>query len=263
MRTRTKRRAYFYLSLIITLITLSCAGPQPKGRTPAETLYRQAQDLMDNQRYIMAIERLNSLRSRYPYSYYATLAELAIADIYFSQENYVEAAAAYILFRDFHPKHKKMAYIISQIAESFFRQAPSTHDRDLSAIHQAIKYYQEVAQRYAASPYAEPAQKKMAQGQMMLDKKERYVADFYFDTKVYAAARYRYLAMLKTVKSQDMRIHAIERVVESSYHLKEYSKCISYIDSYLPQLNQALRSRLKKFKQNCHEKKSLKPTQQS
>ena len=156
-----------------------------------------------------------------------------------------------------------MAYIISQIAESFFRQAPSTHDRDLSAIHQAIKYYQEVTQKYAASPYAEPAQEKIAQGQMMLDKKERYVADFYFDTKVYAAARYRYLAMLKTVKSQDMRTHAIGRVVESSYYLKEYNKCISYIDSYLPQSSQTLRSRLEKFKQSCRKKTSLKPTQQS
>ena len=107
MSTRTKRKVCFYLSLVITLITLSCASPQPKGRTPAEALYRQAQDLMDNQRYIMAVERLNSLRSRYPYSYYATLAELAIADIYFSQENYVEAAAAYILFRDFHSQAQK------------------------------------------------------------------------------------------------------------------------------------------------------------
>lgn len=103
------------------------------GSTKAEILFKEAKDLISKSRYIQATEKLNSIRSQYPYSYYATHAELLQADILFSQENYAEAASAYILFRDFHPKYNELGYVIFRISESFYRQLPTTFDRDLSA----------------------------------------------------------------------------------------------------------------------------------
>lgn len=233
------------------LILVSCSTKQPKGRTPAEVLYREAQELVENKRYIIATEKLNLLRSRYPYSFYATRAELMLSDIYFLQENYVEAAAAYILFRDFHPKHKKIPYIISQIAESFFLQTPSTHDRDLSSAIEAIKYYQEIIHKYPHTKYARPAQEKIILAQSMLNKKEKYIADFYFKTKSYFAARYRYMEIIKAVKDIKIRSHAMERVIESSYYLKEYERCIFYINKYFSKLAPKSQYRLKQTKKNC------------
>lgn len=244
--------------LCAALLIASCSTKSPKGRTEAETLFREAEKLVERKRYIMATESLNQLRSRYPYSFYATRAELMLADIYFLQENYVEAAAAYILFRDFHPKHKEMARIISQIAESFFLQTPSTFDRDLSSGSESIKYYNEVVQKYSKTKYAKLAKERMAEAQKMLDQKEKYIADFYFKTEVYFAARYRYLEILKIVKNIDIRVHAMERVIESSYHLKEYEKCIFYINQYFSKLKKESRERLKGIKTNCLSKRPSK-----
>ncbi|MCY4643069.1 MAG: outer membrane protein assembly factor BamD [Bacteriovoracales bacterium] len=242
------------LLLIIALLS-SCATEAPKGRTFAEGLYREAEDLAKDKRYLMAIEKLGLLRSRYPYSFYATQAELLLADIYFLQENYEQAAQAYIFFKDFHPKHKKTSYIISKIAESFFRQLPKTFDRDLSLGRLAVQYYREVVQKYGRTKYAKSAKEKIALLEKMFDQKEKYIADFYFKTKVYMAAKYRYDQMLKTVKDNRIRFHAMERVIESSYLLEEYEKCAFYINRYFSKLDRSAKARLQKTRDRCLSKK--------
>ena len=87
--------------------------------------------MMEDGRYLLATEKLNQLKNQYPYSFYATPSELMLADILYKQENYVEAAASYLLFKEFHPKHEKIAYVIYKIAESYYEQIPETYDRDL------------------------------------------------------------------------------------------------------------------------------------
>jgi len=187
---------------------------------------------MDEGRYLLATERLNTIRSQYPYSYYATHAELLQADILFLQENYVEAAAAYILFKDFHPKHTQMNYVIWKIAESFFNQLPSTYDRDLSAGFEAMKYYEELITKYTDSQYVEDAKNKIRICKNMIEMKEKYIADFYFRTEVYDSARFRYLKILDTIDDKEIRAHAMVRIVESSLHLGKYEECISYYDQF-------------------------------
>ena len=241
--------------ILCAVFTLSCSTRPEKGKTPAEVLYREGQALVKDTRYLMAIEKLNLLHSRYPYSFYATRAKLMLADIYFLQENYVQAASAYISFRDLHPKHKRVAYIIYRIAESFFQQVPSTHDRDLSSAQESIKYYREVVQTYSQSEYAKLARKRIILAQTMLNKKEKYIADFYFKTEAYSAAKYRYKQIIKEIKDQKIRIHAMKRVVESSYYLREYKKCTFYINKYFHKLNETSQQQLQKIKNNCLSKK--------
>ena len=237
--------------LCITLFIFSCASEKPIGRTEAEVLYKEAKILIKNKRYIMAMEKLNLLRTRYSYSIYAIRAELTIANVYFLQRDYKEAAAAYILFRDFHPKYKDMVYVVFRIADSFYEQAPSTHDRDLSPFIEAFKYYNEVAQKYSHTKYAQLAQKKIVKIQNMMDKKEKYIADFYFRTKVYHAAHYRYLEILKIVKDKSIRLQAMERIIQVSHLLKEYKKCHFYINRYFPHLKQISKKRLGAIKRDC------------
>ncbi|MEX1099820.1 MAG: outer membrane protein assembly factor BamD, partial [Bacteriovoracaceae bacterium] len=135
-------------------ILVGCATEKPEGKTAAEVLYKEAQNLMDDGRYLLATEKLNQLKNQYPYSFYATPAELLQADILFEQENYVEAAAAYLLFKDFHPKHDKMPYVIFKIAESYFEQIPDTFDRDLQPAFEAIKYFKELVFRFPSSDHS-------------------------------------------------------------------------------------------------------------
>lgn len=204
-----------YLLLFLCFLILSCATKRPEGATEAEVLFKEAKELVSKSRFIQATEKLNTLRSQYPYSFYATHAELLQADILFSQENYAESAAAYILFRDFHPKYSEMGYVVFRISESFYRQLPETFDRDLSAGVEAIKYFNELTQIYAGTEYAKDALSRVNRIEDMLEKKEIYIADFYFKTKDFVAAKSRYEDILKSLKNNEERTRIANRIEES------------------------------------------------
>jgi outer membrane protein assembly factor BamD len=240
---------------IALLFLVSCASDKPQGKTEAEVLYKEAKQLMEEGRFILATEKLNSLKNQYPYSYYATPAELLQADILYSQENFVEAAAAYMLFRDFHPKHEQLPYVIYKIAESYYKQIPDTFDRDLQGAIEAIKYYQEMLTKFPGSQYTKDAKSKISYCKKMLRSKEQYVADFYFKTEVFSAARWRYLDILNSFENKDLRNHSMIRVVESSFALKEFEKCVNYADQFLPSLSSNKdKSIVKSVRKNCQKK---------
>ncbi|MFX6218501.1 outer membrane protein assembly factor BamD, partial [Acinetobacter baumannii] len=73
--------------------------------SPAEKQYSEGERLLKKDRYVEAVERFRVLKSRYPYSKYAALATLRIGDVHFQEESYIEAAAAYKVFRELYPKH--------------------------------------------------------------------------------------------------------------------------------------------------------------
>lgn len=206
--------------ILLSIFVISCATKRPEGNTEAEVLFKEAQDLISKKRYILATERLNTIRSQFPYSYYATHAELLQADVLFSQENYPESAAAYILFRDFHPKHENMGYVIFRIAESFYRQLPSTFDRDLSAGAEAIKYYQELLDSYSNSEYVKGAEERINKVTEMMLQKEVYIADFYFKTKDFSAALSRYENVLPKITDDREKTRIEKRIEEAKKKLE-------------------------------------------
>ncbi len=212
-------RILTYVLIIFSFALISCSTKRPAGSTEAEVLFKEAKDLIAKSRYIQATEKLNAIRSQYPYSYYATHAELLQADILFSQENYAEAASAYILFRDFHPKYNELGYVIFRISESFYRQLPSTFDRDLTAGVEAVKYFHELIENYPNTEYVKDAQTRINQIEDMLEKKEIYIADFYFRTKDYNAAKARYEDILRTLKNKEEKLRILTRIDEAASHI--------------------------------------------
>lgn len=221
--------SYLNLSLVALLfLTISCSSEKPKGKTEAEILYKEAMSLMEDGSYLLATDKINQLKNQYPYSFYATPAELLQADILFKQENYVEAAAAYLLFRDFHPKHDRIDYVVFQIGNSYYLQIPDTFDRDLQAAVQSIKYFNELLVAYPTSKHTKEVNEKIDHAKKMLLEKERYVADFYYRTEVYKAARWRYLDILENFSDKDLRNHSMKKIVETSYLIKDYKGCLDF-----------------------------------
>jgi outer membrane protein assembly factor BamD len=204
-----------FILFCLSLLIISCASKRPEGVTEAEVLFKEAKELVSKSRYIQATEKLNAIRSQFPYSFYSTHAELLQADILFSQENFAESAAAYILFRDFHPKYEDLGYVIFRISESFYLQLPETFDRDLSAGIEAIKYYNELLQSYSKTDYVKDAQSRITKIEDMIEKKEIYIADFYFKTKDFFAAKARYEDILKTLKNDSERSRIVARIEEA------------------------------------------------
>jgi outer membrane protein assembly factor BamD len=245
---------FLFLALFI-----GCAHEKPTGKTEAEVLYKEALQLKEDGHYLIAIEKLNKIKSEHPYSFYATPAELLNADIYFLQESYVDASAAYLLFRDFHPRHEKIDYVIFKIAESYYMQMPDTFDRDLASAHQAIRYYNELKQLYPTSEHIKDTNKKIDYCEEMIRQKEKYIADFYFKTKVYQAARFRYLDILKSFRKEDIRVHAMIRTIESSIKMSDYKSCVKFGDEFIKYLPSNYKSEMNtkiiECKKNLNKKK--------
>ena len=237
------------------LFVVSCSSLRPKGSTEAEVLYREAKRLADSKHYILATEKINIIRTKYPYSYYSTHAQLLNADILYDQKNYVEAAAAYIVFRDFYPKYKRAPYVLYRIGDSFYHQLPSTYDRDLSPGFEAIKYYRELMRLYPSSRYAAESRKKVERCLNMIQDQEKYIADFYFKIKVYVSARHRYLAILEDFSSNKrIRDHAILRIVATSDALNDRKSCEKYYKKYKKRIGRSYREKLKESYLLCVKK---------
>jgi outer membrane protein assembly factor BamD len=241
--------------LVMLFLIVACASDKPEGKTEAEILFKEAQDLVKAERFIMATEKLNQIKTQHPYSFYATPAELLQADVLFLQENFVEAAAAYLVFRDFHPRHERIPYVVYRIAESYFKQIPSTIDRDLEPAIEAIKYYEEVIQKYSSSSYRQESVDRIKDAKRMLRDKDLYIADFYFKTKVFMAARYWYLDILEHHKDQSTRNHAMLRTLKSSIQLKEWDACINYIEKFEANIDKQHQKEINSIKNQCLAKK--------
>lgn len=227
------------IAIILALLFIfSCTSQRPEGTTEAEVLFKEAQKLIKDGRYLLATEKLNTIRSQYPYSYYATHAELMNADILFEQENYVEAASAYIVFRDFHPKHEKLDYVIWRIAESFYLQLPETFDRDLAPGFEAIKYFDELLRTFPTSEYSKDARERQDSIKDMLNKKEKYIADFYYKTDDFESALYRYKQILNTISLADYQEHAAVRALSSASKLKRTMDCKEIYGRFKSKVNQ-------------------------
>lgn len=240
------------ISLVLIILMLSgCASEKPKGKTKAEILYKEALKLSKDERYLLATEKINQLKNQYPYSYYATPAELLLADIYFDQDSFIEAAASYILFRDFHPKHERISYVIYRIAESYYKQLPETNDRDLEAAGQAIRYYTELVSKYPRSPYTKKAAERIEECHERKRNYEQYVADFYFKTKKYKAALWRYNYILDSFRKKKLRSHSMQRIVASNYFLKEYKTCLEFSEEYTPDLIESDKKLVEQYRTFC------------
>ncbi len=74
-------------------------------------------------------------------------------------------------------------------------------------------------ENYPSTEYVKDAQKRIDQIEDMLEKKEIYIADFYFRTKDFEAAKSRYEEILKTLKNKDEKLRILTRIDEAASHI--------------------------------------------
>lgn len=189
--SRLKLLLFFALALMPALQFAGCSGKDIDENNPEE-VYKDAEEDVADSRYQMALDKLKGLKNRFPYSHLATQAQLRIADVYYLEESFIEAAGAYETFRDLHPKHEKADYVMFRIGESYFSQLPGTIDRDMTPASKAIEAYRELLSVYPKSQYVGVAREHEKEASERLAGKERYVADFYFKREMFDSAARRY-----------------------------------------------------------------------
>ncbi len=188
----------YALLILASFSFVSCSSSLLRDTNSAKGAFEYAKELEDDELYEQALKKFAEVKNRHPYSRYAVEAELRIANIHFKRESYDDALGAYLVFKDLHPKHRKIDYVTNQLALCYFHQVPSTVDRDLSLANRAIRYFDEVIREHSKSEYVKEAKEKRKELRQKLAKKELYVADFYFIRDKYDSALLRYATFLKS-----------------------------------------------------------------
>ncbi|MBW1938529.1 MAG: outer membrane protein assembly factor BamD [Deltaproteobacteria bacterium] len=166
----------------------SAAGPS-KSENEVD-LSDKAMDYFGQGRYILAEEIFQKVRDRYPFSPYATLAELRLADCKFHMGNYDEAIPLYEEFQKLHPTNEAVIYVIFQEGSCYYRLMEGP-DREQTSTHKLIETYERLLNRYPDSPYSYEARKRIAEAKNRLAQHEILVAQWYIRTEQVPQAKNR------------------------------------------------------------------------
>ena len=204
-------RTLVLMSMLLSL--WGCASMEVNEDDP-KSLYEAAENDIKSDRYLLALEKLRTVKNKFPYSQHSIMAKLRIADVHFMEESYPEAATAYEIFRELHPSHEKAPYAYFRNAESYFLDAPSTIARDLGSVQKALELFQGFANRYPNDPQAPEALKRIGEMKAMLSEKEMYVAQFYQRQEKHRATLARYKKIIELYPDTAAAKQARDRIPE-------------------------------------------------
>jgi outer membrane protein assembly factor BamD len=196
------RRAVIHLAVLVALPGLLACGPTVKTKLPntytgnAQRAYELGMIALQKSNYAEASGYFQTVKRRFPYSVpWAVLAQLRLADVSFQREAYLEAVDAYKQFIKFYPTNDNVPYAQYQIAKSHFLLGPDewvilppSHEKDLSAVLDALKEVRIFLKKYPGSGLLGRAKKLLAQCEKKLSDFELYVANYYFDRDKLAGA---------------------------------------------------------------------------
>ena len=186
------------LAALVAVVLGACAGSgalgRGKGRT-AEDLYNHAMEDLKDGMYPEALSGFADVKTKYPYSKYAALADLRTADTHYEQGKFVEAVDSYRQFIKLHPTHEEVPYAMLRIGEAYAEQAPDDYwfmppsaEKDQANVRLAISAYQDLLDRYPKAEVATKAKEKLQVCRKKLAQHELYVAGFYFKRDKWRAA---------------------------------------------------------------------------
>ena len=195
---------YRPIFLIFTAIwAISCGGASKKASyldysESARILYKDALRRFDRERWTEAQNAFNEVKAQYPYSKYAPLAELRIADCAFELGSHAEAAVGYQHFIRLYPTHPEAHYAAYRKGESYYAQIPSdwfltppAYEKDQTATRDALASLGHFLRVFKDSSYVPKAKEMYEEVEAALVRHEMYVASFYLkrDKKKAAAVR--------------------------------------------------------------------------
>jgi len=191
----------------------------------AEKAYRKGLEEKGNSSYIDATKYFEYVRNNFPYSQYAALSELALADMAYERDDYGIAAADYADFVKSHPSHPKADYASYRIGLAHYQDKsselvfyPPAHEKDQAPVRQALEALQKFEHVYPHSELLPDARKLMDECRTRLAAHVRYVADFYWKRKAWKGAAGRYLELADSYGDLDsghVRSNALWRAAEA------------------------------------------------
>ena len=183
------------LGLALACASVAACGGRQGGANvdysvSAQRNYEKGLGELERKDWVAASKYFSFIKSRFPYSKYAVLAELRLADAEFGAEQYLEAIDSYRVFIKFHPTHEMVVngYASFRIGEAFFKQLPGdfwmvppSHEKDQSSTEDAEEELRKFLDKFPDSPYRKQAQDVLTRVSRKLAQHEWYVAKYYWN----------------------------------------------------------------------------------
>ena len=211
----------FFATFAAFAALAGCGGPQePSGplsySSTARRNYDSGMSEFESDNCLEAVRYFGHTKRRFPYSRYAALSELRIADCDYKQQKYVEAIAGYRQFIRFHPTHPEVAYATFRIALSNYRQVPTewfvippAYERDLSSARDTLRDLRRYLDRYPHHRYAGWARSLVHKCLRLLAEHEMYVARYYLDRGEYQGAIGRLDGIFRNYRGSGLEAQAM------------------------------------------------------
>ena len=219
-------RCAFLSVLSILAFSVACAkGPSEVAEAPldvpsAEELYAEGVAklqggkflwLFDSRDHSGAIDTFQEIIDNYPYSDYAVLAELKIADSYFEQDKYEESLSYYRDFAELHPQHPQVPYTLLRSSQCHYRRSRPAN-RDQTATRDALVFLDRLLTEYPHSAEAREGETLWLELRRRLGQHVMQIADFYMDREEYQSAADRYRSVLNDYPGLDLDAQALYKL---------------------------------------------------
>jgi len=200
MKTAAKLIAFLILA---SALFQGCATVQQANK-PADQLYKEGEQFYQDGKYEDAITQWKKVKETYQSTELTTKAELNIANAYFMNRDYIEAAAGYEDFRKLHPKHPQADFALYRQGMSHFNQIHSI-DTDQTPVKNAQITFDSYLKLYPDGAHLAEVQEKQRQCRDKQLQYELYVGRFYLKSDAYKAAIARFEGSLKMFPDSTLR----------------------------------------------------------
>lgn len=185
---------------------------------PAETLYQQALNDMDGQRYVTAIGHLEKLERQHPYSDYNEKSKLMQVYANYRIGRFDEAILAADRYLALFPNSKDVPYVLYLKGNSYYGQIRDiTRDQQIS--QNAIDTYRLLISNYPESEHAKDAREKLVVAVDQLAGKEMSVGRYYLGNGQHAAAINRFRVVAEQFETSTHIEEALYRITEANLKL--------------------------------------------
>jgi outer membrane protein assembly factor BamD len=168
----------------------------------AERAYKRGLQEKKDKNYLEAIRYLEYVRNNFPYSQFAALSELAIADMGFEREDWASSATQYQDFVKSHPSHPKADYASFRAGLARWEDRPSdfwllppSWEKDQVTLRNALDALQKFLVSYPKSEYVPKARELVTDVRQRLAKHEEFVVEFYWKKKAWKGAAGRLVGL--------------------------------------------------------------------
>ncbi len=197
----------------MTSIFGSVEDEKKQAERPVEVIYNNAMDLLETQWYETAAKEFDEVERQYPYSKWATKAQLMAGYAHYMNGKYDEAIIALDRFIELHPGNRDAPYAYYLKGLSYYEQI-SDVGRDQKMTRLALDALREVSRRFPNTAYARDARLKLDLARDHLAGKEMSIGRYYQHREDYLAAINRYRAVIEQYQTTTHVPEALHRLTE-------------------------------------------------